>query len=298
MMTGRVPILGARPIVQWMHDGAHYTAPDAALWDAIASGAVLYVRNPWETVGYLYYDSKAYGQVAETRPARGYEAIGEPLNPDREIVLSGGQTIWIEKPAVRGQPVNDRNPTRGYFSDPIGAYLTYSISGDMVRGGVKADRGFLRDVIKGTLFVAAFVVGGNLAGIGTPAPAPITPAVGPSDWLLATSGMGEGMGTANILATVAPAVPVAAVTPVAAPAVTSTLPTLAQIGSGIQTAVQTVQQTAASIVGVAAAANAVRAAVNTPDTVVPKADESASKTADNTLMYAGVGVLLLLALKG
>lgn len=289
MMTGRVPILGARPIVQWKHDGAHYTAPDAALWDAIASGAVLYVRNPWETVGYQYYDSKAYTQMSETRPARGYEAIGTPLSPDREIVLSGGQTVWIEKPAVQGQPVNDRNPTRGYFSEPIGAYLTYSISGDMVRGGVKADRGFLRDIVKGSLFVAAFVAGGNLVGIGAPAPA-----VNPSDWVLATSGMSEGMGSAQVLSTVAPAVPVAAVS---APAVSASLPTLSQVGSAVASGVGVVQQAAASVVGVATAVNTVRAAVNAPDPVIPSPPKTAS--ADNgAMLYAGIGVLLLIVLKG
>lgn len=250
------------------------------------------------------------------------------MNPRTESV--GLETVWIwAHPAGRPWTM---------FQDPFSNIqgenniIPLYQSATQKYGGVKISNGvpepfqpwtdggeFWRDFAKAAVIVGGLAVGvtaltgafSGVAGAGVTGVAPGAVAVAPSEWAIATAGMGEGMGTGGLIANVASTVPVVqAVAPsewaiatagmgegmgtggilAAVPAVTPSLPTLAQIGGAVQSTVQTVQQAASSIVGVAAAVETVKAAVHTPDTPIP---QPADPTPNISPMLIGVGILLL-----
>lgn len=300
---GAVPILGPRPIVQWMHDGARYAVEHGPLWDLITRGEILfYPSDPQKQVQIKVVNpQKSWETNIDFRFTRGRESVGTKISPDYNLVLSGDQTVWVERTprSIRYESPGNVIETQFAVYQPIDGWNTMAISRDTLAGKYRgAGGGILSDIIKGTLFVAASVGVANLAGLagagaGVTGVAPGAVAVAPSEWTLATAGMGEGMGSGGLLATVAPTVPVQAVAPVAAASAPS-LPTLAQIGGAAQTAVQTVQQAASSIVGVAAAIETVKAATNPPE--AQTVQKQSADSSDISPILIGVGVLVLVLL--
>lgn len=254
------------------------------------------------------------------------------MNPRVESV--GLETVWIwAHPAGRPWTM---------FTDPFSNIqgenniIPLYQSATQKYGGVKISNGvpepfepwsgngeFWRDFAKAAVIVGGIAVGAaaltgafsGVAGAGVTGVAPGAVAVAPSEWAIATAGMGEGMGSAALLTATPAAVIPAAVAPsewaiatagmgegmgtggilAAVPTVAPSLPTLAQIGGAVQTAVQTVQQAASSIVGVAAAVETVKAASNPP-----QAQQTAPNPRADSLefspMLIGAGVLVYLLL--
>lgn len=277
--------------------GVEYT--DAEIWDVLSCVTYWSAKNPLDTSlgrDEVYYDgpNQSY-KYQKTRKVGAYHQprLG-PISAIEGFDVPDGAYLFV---GWKGQFVGYGNVED--FFGPLfargGKFLFVRVTGKTIsmEAPISGGLSIRRDFLPGAALVITLAVTANAAGTAFASATVPSAAVVPSEWTIATAGMSEGMGTAQILATAAPAVPVAAV----APAVSATLPTLAEIGSGIATTVRTVQQTAASVVGVATAVNTVRAAINTPDTVVPQGNKPANNPDDNIFMYAGIGVLLLLILE-
>lgn len=210
------------------------------------------------------------------------QAVGEPLQ------INGA--IWVTRERDWNQYVNLYG-RGGWPGIGVCQFLRIGADGSVsLLAGVESDGQFWRGFAKGAVTWAVITYGAvtlaGMVGSGALGVSPTAAAVAPSDWAIATAGMGEGMGTGGLIANAAGAMPVVqAVAPVA-----QTVPTLAQIGGAVQTAVQTVQQAASSIVGVAAAVETVKAAVHTPDAPIPR---PADPSLNISPVLIGAGILLL-----